>query len=129
MQLFKHNKEIEALGAQFVVIGNGAPNFIEGFRKHTKYTGLLYTDPSLESYKALDFRRSVWSTLGFKSMSDGLKAWKEGFRQSSTQGDAWQQGGVIAVNQAAEVLFFYQSERAGDHPETNDILEALKAGV
>ncbi len=109
-----------------MVIGNGAPNFIEGFKKHTKYTGLLYTDPSLESYKALDFRRSVLSSLGFKSIADGRKAWSQGFRQTSTKGDPWQQGGVIAVNQAAEVLYFYQSERAGDHPDTNDILAALK---
>ena len=47
MQLHRDIEQIHCKGAELYVIGNGTPNFIEGFREATNYKGPLYTDPSL----------------------------------------------------------------------------------
>ena len=47
------------------MIGNGSPSFIEGFRDQTRWTGPVYTDPSLAVYRAAELeaqrheRRSI----------------------------------------------------------------------
>ena len=45
-----------------VMIGNGAPMFIAGFREMTGYTGPIYTDPSLAVYKAAQLKRGATLT-------------------------------------------------------------------
>ena len=49
VQLHRERESIRRAGAELVVIGNGAPHFIAGFREITGYDGPLYTDPSLAS--------------------------------------------------------------------------------
>ena len=57
MQLHRDKHKLDAAGVELVIIGNGAPNFIEGFREQTKYDGPIYTDPSLATFKAAELLR------------------------------------------------------------------------
>ncbi len=125
MQLHGHLEEIEARGAKLHLIGNGAPNFIEGFREVTGYTGSIYTDPSLKSYDAAGLLRSVRATFGLRSISAGVKSFADGKRQGSRQGDAFQQGGALVINSAGEVLYSHQSSAGGDNVSPVDLIAAL----
>lgn len=126
MQLHRHKQDIEAAGARLVLIGNGTPNFIEGFRERTGYTGPIYTDPDRELYRELELKRSVGSAVNLRSMGRAFSALRKGHRQTRTQGDPWQQGGVFVVTGDGSVLFEHRSAYAGDHPEVDDIVSALR---
>lgn len=127
VQLHRHQSDISERGGVLVIIGNGAPNFITGFREQTGYRGPLYTDPSLESYRALNLKRTVGSSLNPKTMGRAVTALRHGFRQKKTQGDSWQQGGIFVVSPDDEVHFAFRAQFAGDMPELATILQALEA--
>jgi len=114
------------MNVRIVVIGNGFPNFIEGFRNDTGYTGDLFTDPSLKSYQLLDFKKSVKSLFGFKTIKTALHALSTGYLQKGIQGDALQQGGVVVVDSDGMPVYFYANSEAGDHAPLDEIIDACK---
>jgi hypothetical protein len=126
VQLHRHIDEIHAAGAELYVIGNGSPSFIDGFREATGWDGALYTDPSLEVYKAAGLKRGVLKTFHPRSAIAALGALKDGFRQGRTQGDEWQQGGVLIVAPGGDVLWSHVSDHAGDNAGANEIIAALR---
>lgn len=125
MQLHGHVDEIESRGAKLHLIGNGAPNFIDGFREVTGYTGSIYTDPSLKSYEAAGLLRSKRATFGLRSLKAGVKSFAQGERQGSRQGDPFQQGGAVVISSDAEVLYSHRSSAGGDNVSAADLLRAL----
>jgi hypothetical protein len=128
VQLHRQQQEFSKRGAGLVIIGNGAPNFIGGFREHTGYQGPLYTDPSLSSYRALELTRSVFSSLNPKAVGRAFTALRQGFRQRKTQGDPWQQGGTLVVSADGEVVFLHRARYAGELADVSAILHALESG-
>ena len=125
MQLHQGIDKLTAKGADLYVIGNGTPNFIAGFRDQTKYQGPIYTDPSLTVYKAAQLKRSVTSTLDPRSLGKAFKAFARGQRQGLTQGDAWQQGGVLVIATDGSVKYHHASDRPGDNASVEQIVAAL----
>ena len=126
MQLHRIRDEIHARGAELVIIGNGAPNFAQAFREDLGITTPLFTDPSLMTYRLLEFKRGVMDTvLSPKAWANAARALGKGFRQGKVQGDAWQLGGVLVVRPDGSVAYRYASAAAGDHPPGSDILGAL----
>lgn len=125
VQLHRRIQDIRAAGAELVVIGNGAPHFIAGFREVTGYDGPLYTDPSLAAYRAARFKRSAWRLVHPKAALHAARALSRGFLQGRTQGDAAQQGGVLVVRPSGEVVYRYASAMSGDHPDLDEVLAAL----
>lgn len=125
MQLHHDIEQIHGKGAELYVIGNGSPSFIEGFREQTKYTGPIYTDPSLEVYKAAELKRGVIKTFNPFALGATVKALKNGSRQGGTQGDPWQQGGVLVVAPTGEVRWHFASDHPGDRPTAQQIVAAL----
>jgi len=126
VQLHRASHAIEAANATLHVIGNGAPRFIAGFREDTGYDGSLYTDPSLEVYRAADMRRGVGAILHPRALLHGVRAMRGGFRQQKLMGDATQIGGVLIVTPRGEIPYRYMAREAGDHPPNEDILAALE---
>lgn len=118
----KYVKDFEDRQLQLVVIGNGAPNFIKAFREDTGYQGKLYTDPSLNTYKALNLKRSVGSLFGLKSVKEGFRAAASGYLQTEIQGDALQQGGAIIVGPGDVLHYVYRNSEAGDHAPIKEML-------
>jgi hypothetical protein len=110
-----------------VVVGNGQPWFIEGFREKSQYKGEVYTDPSLASFKAMRLRRDLRSSMGLRVVRNAVQAYRDGYRQTKVQGDPWQQGGVFVIDSDGNICFSYASERAGEHPPTHEIVRALKS--
>jgi hypothetical protein len=109
------------------LVGNGAPSFIEGFRETTKYDRPIYTDPSLEVFKAAELKRGVLKTFNPLALGKTIGAFARGHRQGTTKGDAFQQGGVLIVAPDGTVKWHHASSRPGDNAEPGEIVAALKA--
>lgn len=127
MQLHHRIDELRAAGAELHVIGNGSPSFIDGFRETTGYDGPLYTDPSLAVYQAAGLKRGVATVLSARAALAGISALRHGFRQGKTQGDAWQQGGVVVIEPGGDVVWTHVSDYAGDNAAPDEILRQLQA--
>jgi hypothetical protein len=125
VQLHHHTDQIESAGASVVVIGNGRSNFVAGFRDKTGYAGDIYTDPKRVVYRALGLRRSIRSTFDPRGVPNAIAAYRSGARQTRTQGDPWQQGGVFVVGTSGQLHYQYKSRFAGDHPPIDDVIAAL----
>lgn len=125
MQLHRERHRLEEVGVDLVIIGNGTANFIAGFRERSGYEGIIYTDPERAAYKALGLRRGVRSTFSPGAVKSAIRAYRQGFRQTGTEGDALQQGGVFVVAPTGESLYSYRSRRPGDHPPIDDIVAAV----
>ena len=125
MQLHREIDSIRNAGAEVFVIGNGSPSFIEGFREKTGYTGVIYTDPSLAVFQAAQLKRGVMTTLNPRALGKTIGAFMRGHRQGLTQGDTWQQGGVLVIAPSGDVKWHHASERPGDNAEPREIVKAL----
>jgi hypothetical protein len=110
-----------------VVIGNGTPNFIAGFREQTGFTGPIYTDPTLAVYKAAELKRGIGATFNLRGAVASVGALKRGFRQGKTQGDATQQGGVLVVAPDGRILYHHISQYPGDNASPDAIRSHLAA--
>lgn len=117
--------EIRGRGAELVVIGNGSVYFAKTFQEDLAIDFPVYTDPSLVTFKAAGLRRDFGAAINTKVVTGAIRALKKGFRQTSTQGDPWQQGGVFVVLPPGEERFGYVSSAAGDHPSNEAVLAAL----
>jgi len=125
VQLHREIDSIRNAGAEVFVIGNGSPSFIQGFREQTKYDGIIYTDPSLAVFQAAQLKRGVMKTLDPRALGKTIGAFMRGHRQGLTQGDTWQQGGVLVIAPSGEVKWHHASERPGDNAEPREIVKAL----
>ena len=125
MQLHRSIDRFHAAGIDLVVIGNGAPMFIEGFREQTHYDGPIYTDPSLAVFKAAELKRSALRTIDPRSLGKAFKAFTGGHRQGRIEGDAWQQGGVLVITPDGTIKYHHASERPGDNASPSQILAAV----
>jgi len=125
VQLHRDADTLKAKGGELYIIGNGGPSFIAGFREQTGYKGPIYTDPSLAVYRAAELKRGVVRTLDPRSLGSGIKAFMNGQRQGRTQGDPWQQGGVLVVAPSGDIKWHYASDRPDDRPSAQQIAAAM----
>ena len=112
-------------GIQVAVIGSGAPHYAKAFRESVGGGVPIYTDPSLQTFDALSFKRGLGGLLKGAMWKRGMEAFMQGHRQGKVQGDTRQLGGVLGLSNEGEVLYKYTSEFAGDHPEIDQVLEAM----
>ena len=115
-----------------VAIGNGtalmAQDFIETFGVRFE----VFTDPSRKSYQLAGMQRKLG--IGLRTIGRSIRAMRAGFRQGKTQGDPWQQGGVLGIAPAddaaaarAEIWYEHVDDGAGDNVEPQTVLLALRA--
>jgi len=126
VQLHRRIDELQATGARVYVIGNGSPSFIAGFREVTGWKGPIFTDPTLAVYTAAGMKRGVLKTLNPMGALRSVGTLARGFSQGRTQGDNWQQGGVLVIAKDGEVLWSHESGGPGDNATADQILAALR---
>jgi hypothetical protein len=129
VQLHDQIDRIHGAGAELVVIGNGAAHFIAGFRDVTNYRGVLYTDPSLESYKAAALRRGWGTVLRPSILVNAVRTLSHGHTQGVTRGDSTQQGGVLVILPGGAIAYHHISEVAGDNADPKLVVQALERAV
>jgi peroxiredoxin len=122
--------EIARLGVDVVFVGNGAPNFIDGFVQRNALAGLPFevvTDPSLSAFDAAGLERSRWSTLAPGALVNYARALLFGYRQQRIEGTYEQQGGVMLVEPGGRIAYAHRDRVAGDHAPTADVVDAVLA--
>jgi hypothetical protein len=129
VQLHHQIDEIRSRGAELVVIGSGAPNFVRGFRDTTHFEGPIYCDPELRSYQAANLRRSWAANLAPAVIARGVRALVRGHMQGRTQGDGAQQGGAAVILPPGRVAYSHRSEGPGDNAAPEAILAALDKAI
>lgn len=119
--------EIVKAGAQLVFVGNGSVRQAQHFQATAAPECEVFTDPGLKAYAALGLRRSVGATLGPASAVAFVRATAKGHRQTSVEGDAWQQGGLLSMAPGGRLLYLQRNRSAGDRPDLDAALAALVA--
>jgi hypothetical protein len=112
-----------------VVVGNGAPKQAARFHDEFQLPFPLYTDPRLVSYRAAGLRRALSATFNPRILGNFGRSLGRGHRQGLTQGSAFQQGGVFLITPENRIVYEQRSQVAGDHPEPEEILTALRRHV
>ncbi len=110
-------------------MGNGAAHFARAFREEFEVPGPIWIDIERQSYRALGFASGLGSTLRPGVIKNAMRARKAGFDQDSVEGAPMQQGGVMVVLPGGGVAYRYRSAVAGDHPEVEEVIEALEAAT
>lgn len=117
--------EIELRGGGLVVVGPARFEHIPGFREVTGYTGLLFTDPSLRTFRAAGLAYGWSKTFHPLTFLKGISAVAKGFRQGIRRGDVAQQGGTFVLGPGERVHFEWRDRFAGDLPDLDEVLKAL----
>jgi peroxiredoxin len=125
VQLRREAERLARPDVHIVIVGNGSPSFIAGLREQTGWTGPVYTDPTLAAYRAAQLKRGVVQTIDPRGWLAAAKSLAAGRKQGRTQGDQWQQGGVVVVAPSGEVRWHHASEYAGDNASAQAIAAAL----
>ena len=117
--------QIRAAGCELVVLGNGTPEQARGFVHSTGLDTPVFTDPTREAYRIVGARRSLSGVLHPAVFLRTFQAWRRGFRQTDSAGDAMQLGGVFFIQPDGTVPYAYRSRYAGDLPAPEEILSKL----
>ncbi len=129
VQIWNDREKYEKNGSKIIFIGNGSAHFIKYFKEDLNITdATIYTDPTLESFRAVGFKRGFVAAIGMRSIAAGLKMFAKGHRQSTytkASGDLWQLGGVLVVKTNGVVAYHYINEALGDFAPENDVFDSL----
>lgn len=117
--------QVRGKAASLVVVGNGSVAQAKQFYREMDLHFTLLTDPEGQSYATAGFRRGLTSTFNLRVLGNGLQAFRQGYRQTSVQGDPVQQGGAFVIGRGGELRYQFVSQQAGDHPALADLLAAL----
>jgi peroxiredoxin len=124
-EVLTRRADFEARGVEPIIVGNGSVEDARAFaREHAAGLRVL-TDPHREAYCAAGMKRGASTSMGFGVMRRATRAMMNGYRQTKTQGDPFQQGGVIGFGTDGRVRYRFISEEAGEHPALNDVLRAF----
>ena len=125
----EHEQSLKDAGIRLVFVGSGNAFMAKAFREDLKLGSTVWSDKPRKTYEHLGFKRGMLSTVNPKAAMNAARAFAKGFRQTRTQGDPLQQGGVIVVGKGGESLYAYASAEAGDHPPIDEVLEAARDTV
>ena len=119
----RYQQQFADIGAELIVVGNGQPADLPEFSELTEYSGKLFTDPTLKSFKALGFTRKVTGLFAASALVGGLKALKNGYRPGTIQGDALQLGGAVVVGPGDQLYYYFRGQQAADLAPVEEILD------
>lgn len=129
VQIWQDREKYEKNGTKIIFIGNGTFQYIHYFKEDLNIPdATIYTDPTLNSFYAVGFKRGFLAALGPRSIANGIKMFTKGHRQgaySKDSGDLWQLGGVIVIKSNGVVAYQYISQALGDFPPENDVTKNI----
>ncbi len=125
-EIWENREKYQKNGAKIFFIGNGASYLIKYFKEDLGIQDAkIFTDPSLESFKASGFKRGFLAALGPRAAVNAVKAVIDGHSQGGMykkeQGDLWQLGGILVVKPEGKVGYHFISTAAGDYSPEFDV--------
>jgi len=112
---------------RLVFVSTGTPAMAQDFQAAHGFGATTWVDQRRRTYRHLGFKRGPGSTLfSAAALRHALRAFRKGFRQGATQGDPWQQGGVLVVRAGGEPVLCHASEEAGDLAPTAEVMAAAR---
>jgi peroxiredoxin len=126
----KRAAEFAAAGVDLAIVGVGTPEQARAFRLLTGWKHAIVVDAERRAYAAADLRRmGCFSLLRPALLRAALAARREGFRQTKTQGDAWQLGGTMVVEPGDRVRYSHRNAGPEDEAPLDDVVAAARAAV
>ena len=118
--------EILATGARVLFVGTGLPGMAKSFASEWAGPHPVLSDPTRAVFAAAGMRRSLFATLHWRLFVNAWRAFRRGFRQTSVQGDPWQQGGVLVLGRDGAVRHRQIDRAGGDMLDLDAVLAALR---
>lgn len=123
-QVWNFHRQMKNLKVKIIFIGNGRPDVIKVFKEEMKlHDAEIYTDPSLETFKACGMHRGVSNYINLKSFIEARRIKKQGYKQgkyTEDVGDLWQNGGVVGFKDPGKVIYHFTSKHLGDYDDPDD---------
>lgn len=117
---------ITGLGANLVLVGNGAPHFARAFREEIGLDCPILCDTDKKAYGMLGMHYGRGTLLTPGSAWATARSMAKGFMPKGQQGDRFQQGGVLVVARGGRVLLSHQCKDSNDTLHPSVILHALR---
>ena len=108
-----------------MILGNGNPQQALWFVEDFPIEAVVLVDPDRTAYQIVGAKRP--RIAGVRTLGAAWRAFRKGFRQSGTKGDAMQLGGVFVVTPRQEMPYLYLSRFAGDHPDPAESVRRIEA--
>ena len=85
-------------------------------------------DPQREGYRAFGLKRgSWWDVIGPAAIARGMTAGRKGHHIERPVGDVMQLPGTFIIDRQGIVRYARDARHSGDHPQTTELVEALRA--
>ncbi len=120
--------EVEAAGANVVLIGQLTPRHAAHFRRRQEVQLTVLADEKRESYKAAGAKvATVTELIGPRVVTKGtVLSARTGLRQGRTVGHPAQLGGAMVITPDGEVAWSHMSEDASDNATPEEVLAAVR---
>src|SRR6185295_437760 len=120
--------EIQALGAEVVVISFEPAERLLGYRAHHGWPFPVVSDPTRAAYRAFGLGSASLRRL-FRPRVVLRYAWLilRGYRPRSSEADVHQLGGNFVIDGRRRVVFAHRSADPIDRPPVSALLKALRA--
>lgn len=124
-RLGERMEEIEGRGAQLIAIGNGHARWAQAFIGAEDIKFPVYVDPGRQTYEEFGMTHGKKVVFNRRTKAHSERALDNGFRQSSTRGDPFQNGGVIVFDESGQIVYSHIEEVAGDLANLDEVIAAL----
>ena len=128
MQLHGAREDIDAAGANLVLIGQLTPRHAAHFRRRQGIELPVLADERRQSYRAVGAKvGSLGDLLGPKVVAKGaLTSLRTRRLQGRTLGHPAQLGGTILVSREGEITWSHMARDASDNASPEEILKAIR---
>ncbi len=126
-QVRDRDQELGAAGATILFVGTGTPAMAGDFAARWAGGHAVLSDVDRRTFQAAGLRRGPGATIHWRLLRNAWRAFRRGFRQTTVQGDPWQQGGVLVFAANGDLLHEQRDHVGGDPLDLDALLAALPA--
>lgn len=121
-------QDFAAAGASLCYVSTGTPAMAADFAAKEGLGAAVLSDQGRQAFAAARMRRSLWNLLRPRFFVNLFRALRAGHKQTSVQGDPWQQGGVLVFARDGRLLHQQLDGAAGDLLDVDAVLAAARGG-
>lgn len=121
-------QDFAAAGASLCYVSTGTPAMAADFAAKEGLGAAVLSDQGRQAFAAARMRRSLWNLLRPRFFVNLVRALRAGHKQTSVQGDPWQQGGVLVFARDGRLLHQQLDGAAGDLLDVDAVLAAARGG-